>query len=77
MTIYELIEQERARQVLLWGVQEHLPGTWMLILVEEVGEAAKAFLEGDPKQGCTELIQCMAVIMTWLEFVLRNTPGIL
>lgn len=77
MSIYELIEQEQARQVELWGIQEHSPDRWMLILVEEIGEAAKAFLECDTKQGCIELIQCMAVIMTWLEFEFRKYPGIL
>lgn len=35
------IRAERARQDRKWGVQNHAPAVWMLILGEEVGEAAE------------------------------------
>ncbi len=38
------IAMERARQELKWGSQHHDPIIWMLILMEEVGEAADAIL---------------------------------
>ena len=37
----DLIENERARQEMLWGVQNHDPITYMSILIEEIGEFAK------------------------------------
>lgn len=39
------ISFERSRQDLKWGEQNHSPADWLTILVEEVGEAAKAALE--------------------------------
>ncbi len=39
------VEVERARQDGLWGVQNHCPADWLMILGEEVGEANKAALE--------------------------------
>lgn len=39
--IFADIARERYRQIEKWGVQEHLPSTWLAILTEEVGEVAK------------------------------------
>jgi len=43
---------ERARQDAKWGVQNHDDAAWLMILAEEVGEAAEHVLEamatGDP-----------------------------
>lgn len=36
---------ERDRQENKWGPQHHSPEKWMVILMEEVGEAANAILE--------------------------------
>lgn len=36
---------ERSRQDAKWGEQSHDPFAWLVILVEEVGEAAKDALE--------------------------------
>ena len=36
--ILQLIKDERARQDAKWGPQHHDDGTWLLILIEEVGE---------------------------------------
>ena len=41
------IRQERKRQNQKWGSQDHKPDRWMIILMEEVGEAAEAILEED------------------------------
>ena len=40
----EIIE-ERVKQDIKWGRQNHCPKTWLMILGEEVGEANKAVLE--------------------------------
>ncbi|WP_231575129.1 hypothetical protein [Bacillus sp. B-jedd] len=36
------VKQERDRQDSKWGLQRHDYGTWLTILVEEVGEVAQA-----------------------------------
>lgn len=36
--------RERRRQDAKWGVQDHSPYTWAVILMEEVGECAEAML---------------------------------
>ena len=54
------VEQERLNQIAKWGKQEHSLADWYLILAEEVGEVAKAILEGD-KGLYNELIQVAAV----------------
>ena len=40
---------ERERQEKKWGPQRHHPEKWMVILMEEVGEAAEAVLEDNLK----------------------------
>lgn len=40
--VLEDINQERNRQDEKWGIQRHDLGTWLTILVEEVGEVAQA-----------------------------------
>ena len=61
------IWQERSRQQELWGEQNHDDGKWMIILMEEIGEAAKDLFENRDKEADVELIQCAAVILSWLE----------
>lgn len=39
------IETERDRQDRKWGEQNHNPGEWLGILIEEIGEVAKAINE--------------------------------
>lgn len=36
------VKRERMRQDQKWGIQRHDYGTWLQILVEEVGEVAQA-----------------------------------
>ncbi len=43
--ILEEIKQERERQNIKWGEQNHKPIEWIAILTEEVGEAAKEALD--------------------------------
>ena len=40
---------ERHKQWKKWGSQNRTPEKWLVILMEEVGEAARATLEGDLK----------------------------
>lgn len=40
--VIESIKTERERQDALWGKQRHDYGTWLTILIEEVGEVAQA-----------------------------------
>lgn len=63
--ILEEVGQEREAQDLKWGEQNHRDSVWLAILTEEVGECAKAILEG---KGLTrELIQVAAVAVAWVE----------
>ncbi len=39
--ILDLVAAERERQDSLWGAQHHSASTWLAILAEEVGEAAR------------------------------------
>ena len=64
-TVLEEVAQERIHQDLKWGEQNHRDSVWLAILTEEVGECAKAILEG---KGLThELIQVAAVAVAWVE----------
>lgn len=74
---------ERARQDRKWGVQEHDPEMWMVILGEEYGEACQAVLadkfdkndrhreklSGEYRK---ELVQVAAVAMAAIECFDRN-----
>lgn len=63
--LVRIIYEERNRQNIKWGIQHHTDLFWLGILVEEVGEVAKALLEhGDVFE---ELIQCIAVCIAWIE----------
>jgi hypothetical protein len=67
---------ERERQDSKWGEQNHDAGKWMLILQEELGEAAKAKLEGNNLNYVEELIQSATVIVAWIEAELRRERNI-
>lgn len=67
---------ERDRQDNKWGVQRHDMGTWLKILVEEVGEVAQAMQQdmycakdSDADNLYTELIQVSAVAQAIAEQV--------
>jgi NTP pyrophosphatase (non-canonical NTP hydrolase) len=73
VSIFEKIAAERTRQDAKWGEQNHADPKWLAILVEEVGEVAKAMLEHNEAQG--ELVQCAAVLVAWLECRDRRQIG--
>lgn len=69
--VYRLIDEERKWQDQKWGRE---PDGWtshplvkLAVLTEEVGEAAKACLEGKRLDAHAELVQVAAVAVAWLE----------
>lgn len=67
---------ERKRQNLKWGFQRHDMGTWLMILMEEVGEVAQAMQkekgwgkDTDSSNLYEELIQVAAVASAMAEQV--------
>lgn len=70
------IVKERNRQDVLWGADRDLSHSrWLAILVEEVGEVAKAMQEGDWRDIRTELTQVAAVAVAWIENIDRNNEA--
>ena len=72
-----LVRAERERQVTKWGKQRHDVFTWMTILTEEVGEAAKAAIDemfGGKRKGMfgMEMIQVAAVAVQIIEWILED-----
>ena len=61
------VRRERLRQFKKWGQQDHDEDKWMTILMEEVGEVARAVLEEDPSNYREELIQVAAVAVAAVE----------
>lgn len=77
----DAIVQERVRQGLKWGEQNHDDKTWLAILTEEVGELAQAILHdefGGRAAGTarTELVQVAAVAVQWLECMTRRGTAV-
>lgn len=68
--IFALIRQERAAQDAKWGANRRQSASmWLTILVEEVGEVAKAILERDLGALVHELVQVAAVTVATLEAI--------
>lgn len=70
------VDDERARQDQIYGRQRHEMGTWLKILIEEVGEVAQAMQKendwgkkSDASDLYTELIQTAAVCIAMAEQV--------
>ena len=64
------VKEERERQDAKWGSQRDLPNpTWLAILVEEVGEVAKAILERDEEGLNKEIVQVAAVAVAMIEAI--------
>jgi len=42
--IFEMMQEENLRQINKWGIQDHSPFEWLVILMEEVGELSQAIL---------------------------------
>jgi NTP pyrophosphatase (non-canonical NTP hydrolase) len=70
--IFTAIIVERQHQDEKWGAQNHESHVWLAILLEEVGEVAKALLEKDFLGIIHEIIQVAAVCVAWLECLTRN-----
>ena len=68
--LYAEIEAERQRQDAKHG-PVHRDRQMPVILMEEVGEAARAVLEDDPARLREELVQVAAVAVQWIEQVDR------
>jgi NTP pyrophosphatase (non-canonical NTP hydrolase) len=66
---------ERESQDRKWGVQDHGPSKWGMILQEEVGEVAKAWLEDDIDGYRAELVQVAAVAIATIECFDRHRAG--
>jgi NTP pyrophosphatase (non-canonical NTP hydrolase) len=78
-TVNMNVFEERLRQNNLWGHQRHSLGTWLAILVEEVGEVAEAMQKGmvsqkdtDADDLYTELIHVAAVASAMAEQVMEE-----
>lgn len=80
------IVAERTKQDEKWGIQDHNFTTWLVILMEEVGEFSKAYLEflfakttlADKQKQIVnvreELIQVCAVAVAMVECFDRKNP---
>lgn len=68
----ELVMLERKNQDVRWGVQNHGPDGWLAILMEEVGEVARAVLEGKAFTYRDELVHVAAVAVAALECINRG-----
>ena len=78
--VQDAVLAERVRQDGLWGPVErltHSPDKWNSLVMEEVGEAAKALNEGDPAQMMVELVQAAATIYSWLESIEHASQRVL
>lgn len=76
--IFTSVCDERERQVKKWGIEDHCPADWCMILGEEVGEVNKAALESkfegkSIEEYRKELIQTAAVCFSMIECLDRQT----
>lgn len=62
----DLIQIERNAQDEKWGEQRHTDEKWLTILLEEIGEAAKAVLEENDEALLVEVVQVAAVLENWV-----------
>lgn len=64
------VAEERARQDATFGVPKlrgYTHGDWMMVLVEEVGEVAKAMQDGTREELIEEVVDVCAVALAMLE----------
>ena len=71
-TIYRMIKEERLRQDVKWGEQNHDEYKWLTILSEEVGKVAVAALNNRPWYYIDALIQVAAVAVVAIESADRS-----
>lgn len=77
-TIVEEVLLERTRQDEMFGAMPRnlTPAAWLTILVEEIGEVARASIEGDSTGYPIELIQVAAVAIAALEDYYGGRPDL-
>ena len=63
---HDLIQVERDNQIELWGHQQHSDEKWMNIIVEELGEAAKAINDDNEEGILEETVQVAALLEAWV-----------
>lgn len=68
-TIFEEVRQERLRQDDKFGSQPRnlKPEVYLAVLTEEIGEVARAIIDGDSENYRVELIQIAAVCIAAIE----------
>ena len=71
--IWQEVKNEMYKQYAKWDKQNHQRPYWLAILVEEVGEVAKAVVEYDTEAYRKELIQVAAVAVSALESLERQS----
>ncbi len=73
----QAIATERYRQHKKWGHQRRTWENWLVILMEEIGEAAKNVLEGnDPGHEMTEVAAvATAMVEQRIEHLSENLGG--
>ena len=62
----DLIQIERNAQDEKWGEQRHSDEKWLTIILEELGEAAKAVLEKNEEGLLEETVQVAALLQAWV-----------
>jgi len=72
LEVLQSVGDERLRQDLRWGQQNHGDGLWLAILTEEVGETAEAMLDLSQTDIRAELVQVAAVAVAWIESIDRR-----
>ena len=78
-TVLNQVDNERLKQDAMWGKQRHDRGTWLAILMEEVGEVAQAMQvnqswgkKSDAGDLYSELVQVAAVAVAIAEQVAED-----
>lgn len=61
------VKVERQRQIQKWGLEWRSPELLIAVLMEEVGEVARAAMENDSEQYLIELVQVAAVACQMYE----------
>lgn len=70
-----LIVDERRKQLMKWGEQNHDDGIWMQILIEEVGELSQEMLRNkfgqdkDEDKKLAEAVQVAAVAAAYIQWL--------
>jgi len=64
------IKDERDRQDAKWGAHRKMNDfSWLTVIIEEIGEVARAILQNRNDDVYMELIQVAAVAVAWLECI--------